>query len=155
MEGVGGTSQEITWQRYNGGQRLKLMPSGGEYGSPNSSQGIIARRYRAVNDKSEELWTEITKDFVVKEAIKKAGYEYEKTDNFFLCFRTPTILRQSDEFRRARPDRIREIQRERAAVDPPLHFASSIASVYSLYRQGVIKAPGERKDNLREGNREQ
>ena len=29
------------------------------------------------------MWTEITKDLVIKEAIEERGYEYEETDDFF------------------------------------------------------------------------
>lgn len=31
----------------------------------------------------KEMWTEITKDLVIKEAIEEMGYEYEETDMFF------------------------------------------------------------------------
>lgn len=29
------------------------------------------------------MWTEVTKDLVIKEAIDRAGYDYEETDRFF------------------------------------------------------------------------
>lgn len=29
------------------------------------------------------MWTEITKDLVVREAIERLGYEYEETEYFF------------------------------------------------------------------------
>jgi hypothetical protein len=29
------------------------------------------------------MWTEITKDLVVKEAIEEIGYEFEETEKFF------------------------------------------------------------------------
>lgn len=29
------------------------------------------------------MWTEITKDLVLKEAVDHMGYEYEETDDFF------------------------------------------------------------------------
>ena len=31
----------------------------------------------------DKMWTEITKDLVIKEAIEERGYEYEETDDFF------------------------------------------------------------------------
>jgi len=31
----------------------------------------------------DKMWTEITKDLVIKEAIDEMGYEYEETDDFF------------------------------------------------------------------------
>ena len=38
---------------------------------------------RGPKNKNEGLWTEITKDLVVKEAIESSGYDYEETDYFF------------------------------------------------------------------------
>jgi hypothetical protein len=29
------------------------------------------------------MWTEVTKDLVIKEAIEEMGYEYEETEEFF------------------------------------------------------------------------
>lgn len=89
MDGIGGASQEISWQRYNGVRRSKFIPSNDEYESepqPSSSQGNVARRYVGIKDKRDELWTEITKDLVCKEAIEKAGYEYEETEHFYYVF---------------------------------------------------------------------
>lgn len=33
--------------------------------------------------KSKDMWTEVTKDLVVREAIEEAGYDYEETEVFF------------------------------------------------------------------------
>ena len=30
-----------------------------------------------------DMWTEVTKDLVIKEAIEEMGYEYEDNDHFF------------------------------------------------------------------------
>ena len=94
MDGAGGGAQEITWQRYNGVRRSKVMPDGSDegYGSEvgrpaplpaAATGGEIGRRYGGVKDPKDGLWTEITKDLVVKEAITEAGYEFEETDDFF------------------------------------------------------------------------
>lgn len=102
MDGAGGGAQEITWQRYNGVRRSKFMPDvsdegyGSEVGRPApvpvpapapapapAAGGEIGRRYAGVKDPREGMWTEITKDLVVKEAITEAGYEFEETDDFF------------------------------------------------------------------------
>lgn len=92
MDGVGGGAQEITWQRYNGVRRSKFMPDGSDegYGSEvgrpapaPATGGEIGRRYAGARDLKDGLWTEITKDLVVKEAIVEAGYEFEETDDFF------------------------------------------------------------------------
>jgi hypothetical protein len=92
MDGAGGGAQEITWQRYNGVRRSKFMPDGSDegYGSEvgrpapaPTAGGEIGRRYGGAKDPKDGLWTEITKDLVVKEAITEAGYEFEETDDFF------------------------------------------------------------------------
>ena len=41
------------------------------------------RRFEAEKSKKDRMWTEITKDLVVEEAIKQVGYEFEETDEFF------------------------------------------------------------------------
>lgn len=33
--------------------------------------------------RQQEMWTEITKDLVVREAIERMGYEYEETEYFY------------------------------------------------------------------------
>ncbi|KAL4877482.1 hypothetical protein BJY04DRAFT_127434 [Aspergillus karnatakaensis] len=43
-------------------------------------------RYIGVRDRKERLWTEITKDLVVKEAIERAGLEYEEMDSVYYIF---------------------------------------------------------------------
>lgn len=92
MDGVGGGRQEITWQKYNGVRRSKFMPEGSDegYGSevgrparPEVGGGEIGRRYGPRRDPTEGLWTEITKDLVVKEAITEAGYEFTETEDFY------------------------------------------------------------------------
>lgn len=44
------------------------------------------RRYIGMKDRRDRLWTEITKDLVVRDAVEKLGYEYEETDYFFYIF---------------------------------------------------------------------
>ncbi len=93
MDGVGGGEQEITWQRYNGVRRSNFNPDGGpdeaygkEVGRPlplPSAGGEIGARYGRPRDPKEGLWTEITKDLVVVEAIRDMGYEYEETEDFY------------------------------------------------------------------------
>ena len=92
MDGAGGGRQEITWQKYNGVRRSKFMPEGSDegYGSevgrpgrPAVGGGEIGRRFGSRRNPTDGLWTEITKDLVVKEAIKEAGYEFEETEDFY------------------------------------------------------------------------
>lgn len=89
LEGVGGANEEITWQRYNGVRRAKFLVGGDEYASDmerTRDRGRIGKRYVGVKDKRDGLWTEITKDLVVKEAIERAGYDYEETQYFYYIF---------------------------------------------------------------------
>jgi hypothetical protein len=76
MDGIGGGAQEITWQRYNGVRRSKFISQDDEratdFGLPAPSK-----------PKTKDMWTEITKDLVIKEAIDAMGYDYEETDYFF------------------------------------------------------------------------
>lgn len=90
MDGVGGASQEVSWQRYNGVRRSKFLTEGDEYAfdrGRNPESGRLARRYVGMKDKSDdELWTEITKDLVVREAIERKGYEFEETEYCYYVF---------------------------------------------------------------------
>jgi hypothetical protein len=93
MDGVGGASEEISWQRYNGVRTSQLNVDGEGYGRgmevgrPHAGGGdVIGRRYEGVQDPRDRLWTEITKDLVSKEALEKAGYEYEETELFYYVF---------------------------------------------------------------------
>ena len=52
--------EDISWSRYNGVRR---------------SHGP-----------SSELWTEITKDLITREAIENMGYQFEETDHFYYIF---------------------------------------------------------------------
>jgi len=67
----------------------------------------------------KEMWTEISKDLVIKEAIEQMGYEYEDTPMFFYVMSylkyddVLQLVELSDEIRRFRKDRVREIQYER------------------------------------------
>lgn len=80
MDGIGGGSQEITWQRYNGVRRSRFITDGEEYSEEVADRG---RRFVGVKPKQDNMWTEITKDLVVKEAIEMSGLDYEETEYFF------------------------------------------------------------------------
>lgn len=109
MDGKGGGSQEITWQRYNGDRRSKFQTGDriyeGEFGAPTPRSPppaplpppppapqvseeirITERRITEGTSKGktkDKMWTEVTKDLVIKEAIEEMGYEYEETEEFF------------------------------------------------------------------------
>lgn len=114
MDGVGGGSQEITWQKYNGVRRSKFIPDRDGMGGYDRERERERDRVR-IWDKERErerdtlditinerrvsrpqpeprnrtggLWTEITKDLVIREAIERMGYDYEETEYFFYIFR--------------------------------------------------------------------
>ena len=72
MDGAGGGSQEISWQRYNGVRRSRFHPEAGNDGP----RGTQTRQ-------SSDMWTELTKDLVTRKALDAFGYEYEETEFFF------------------------------------------------------------------------
>lgn len=135
MDGVGGGSAEVTWQRYNGSRKAKFIaereaerdPSPPPTSSSNTTV-ISEREYAPPPPRSErdhlsvqiynknrdrdveiekvtdrrislrpslpppapppapkprDMWTEVTKDLVVREAIEECGYDYEETELFF------------------------------------------------------------------------
>jgi hypothetical protein len=94
MDGAGGGSQEITWQRYNGVRRSKFIAGEREFDSgyalPAPPEAVDDRRIAPRGPSGElsrtrksDMWTEITKDLVSKEAIEYMGYSYEETEYFF------------------------------------------------------------------------
>ncbi|KAL2822198.1 hypothetical protein BDW59DRAFT_107301 [Aspergillus cavernicola] len=99
--------------------------------SGDTPRGKVGRRYIGVKDRRDRLWTEITKDLVVREAIERAGYEYEETDGFYYIFSNlhpddvSGLIEHTDEIRRARRRRIKEIHRERASLPPSSRRAAN------------------------------
>lgn len=102
MKGAGGGSQEISWQRYNGVRRSKFRTGDREYDTQFGEPASIAPPAPAppppapVEEKQisislsgpprrrpDDMWTEITKDLVIKEAVEHMGYDYEETEFFF------------------------------------------------------------------------
>ncbi|KAM5495595.1 hypothetical protein McaMca56_005232 [Microsporum canis] len=115
-----GVCEETSWSKRNRIRRSSYLPDtyDGEV------HGTVAKRYVGVKEKREELWTEITKDLVVKEAIEMAGYEYEETVDFFYIFSNlqyddvAELVKFSEEYRQRRRERVLEIQREGAMTQP-------------------------------------
>lgn len=66
--------------------------------------------------RNSDMWTEITKDLVIREAIEEMGYEYEETEYFFYIMTylryedVLQLVQLSDAVRRARKERLHEIQ---------------------------------------------
>ncbi|KKY19695.1 hypothetical protein UCDDS831_g05354 [Diplodia seriata] len=128
MEGMGGGAQEVTWQRYNGVRRSKFLSDDREYATD---------------------W-EITKDLVLKEAIDAMGYDYEETDYFFYVMdylRYEDVLHLveiSDDIRRERRQRIREIEYERKKIEAP-----PPKKEYDYYEREVIYERERERDDRR------
>ncbi|KAI1379976.1 hypothetical protein F4677DRAFT_442167 [Hypoxylon crocopeplum] len=74
---------------------------------------------RAPPRKRSDMWTEITKDLVVREAIERMGYEYEETEWFFYVMQylryedVLELVNVSDDIRQRRRRRAQEIDWER------------------------------------------
>ncbi|KAL2758546.1 hypothetical protein ACRALDRAFT_1068839 [Sodiomyces alcalophilus JCM 7366] len=144
MDGVGGGAAEITWQRYNGVRRSKFIPErdepvpapapapptrpsrGGYDRELEIEISRDSRRSRPVpKSKQNDMWTEITKDLVVVDAIIECGYDYEETEHFFYVMKylkyddVLELVQISDSIRRYRRDREREKQRDREWRDYP------------------------------------
>lgn len=110
MDGIGGASQEVTWQRYNGVRRSKFKTRDQVYesdfgagngfgggreeereeqrsvrdgGRGEDSRTEITRTTTRKVERDDKMWTEITKDLVLKEAIIERGWEFEETEFFF------------------------------------------------------------------------
>ncbi|MCJ1468586.1 hypothetical protein MMC07_007215 [Pseudocyphellaria aurata] len=129
LEGVGGASQEVTWQRYNGVRRSEFHAEdevrGTGFGEvarhePPEDTRDRGRRFVAQKPKTDLMWTEITKDLVIKEAIEEVGYDYEETEFFFYVMeylRYEDVLQLveiTEAHKRDRRERIREIEFERS-----------------------------------------
>lgn len=90
MDGVGGASQEVTWQRYNGVRRSKFLPERDslatydrEYEREEVTDRRVGRPAAPPRNRYGDMWTEITKDLVIREAIEEMGYDFEETEFFF------------------------------------------------------------------------
>ncbi|PHH60737.1 hypothetical protein CDD82_2240 [Ophiocordyceps australis] len=146
MDGIGGASTDTTWERYSGVRRTQFIPERDGALVPRDPSPAPARdrSSMAVYDREREIdvdidrrvtrsplppppppapakdmWTEITKDLVMREAIEELGYEYEETREFFYIMDylkyedVCELTERSESIRRARKDRVREIQWER------------------------------------------
>lgn len=163
MDGVGGGSEEITWQKYNGVRRSKFIPerdresveireSRAIEAPPRRDKetldieissrrrkggGVYEREYERIEESSDRrvgmprgpknrlgsLWTEITKDLVVKEAIEELGYDFEETEYFYYIIQylqyedVLQLVQLSEQIRNERQHRLREIERERRRME--------------------------------------
>ncbi|KAF2004015.1 hypothetical protein P154DRAFT_427371, partial [Amniculicola lignicola CBS 123094] len=120
MDGIGGGAQEVTWQSYNGVRRSKFISGDNEITTDFGRPGP-----EPVKSKPKDMWTEITKDLVLKDAIDAMGYECEETDQFFYVMDylkyedVLQLVEISDDIRRKRKSRIRQIEYERSEIRRP------------------------------------
>lgn len=83
-----------------------------------TSRGRTPRR-----PKTDDMWTEITKDLVIREAIEDMGYDYEERGQFFYIMQylqyeeVLQLVQVTDEIRRRRNRHLREIEYERETRD--------------------------------------
>lgn len=170
MEGAGGGSQEVTWQRYNGVRRSKFLTEDREFASDwGAPAPAPPPQIAPPKNKPADMWTEITKDLVLKEAIDLMGYDYEETDyffyvmdylryvSFFLLFEYQDLLLTvpqedvlqlveiSDDIRRDRRQRIREIEIERKRIEAP----PKPPKEYDYYEREVIYERDDRRGRYR------
>lgn len=81
-----GPSREIRRPRHSKERRRRTPSSDRRVSEDAERRAQIGRRYVGTEDRRERLWTEITKDLVVREAIERAGYEFEETEFFYYIF---------------------------------------------------------------------
>ncbi|KAL7910128.1 hypothetical protein GGI35DRAFT_355896 [Trichoderma velutinum] len=142
MDGAGGATTNTTWSKYSGVRRTKFVPererdrddlSNRAPSPPPALRGErvsvsvldrereieIDRRVGRSPAPPKEMWTEITKDLVIREAIEELGYEYEETDQFFYVMdylKYDDVLQLtelSDDIRRSKRQRARDIRFDR------------------------------------------
>ncbi|CAK7237160.1 hypothetical protein SBRCBS47491_009883 [Sporothrix bragantina] len=155
MDGVGGASADVTWQRYNGVRRTRFIPeregevvvaprrkpqevprervreknrgehinvqiiedSRGHSHSRDREIEVEADRRMVVYPSAQQelmpaprndMWTEITKDLVSREAMDYLGYDYEETEYFYYILQylryedVQELVQLSDRIRRQR-----------------------------------------------------
>lgn len=110
MDGAGGGAAEVTWSKYSGVRRAQFLPDGTPTSSRRPSEKVVVPEVprERVSDrerdtrvsvqiyddrerdpppvkkeKKSDMWTEITKDLVTRDAIEEMGYEYEETEYFY------------------------------------------------------------------------
>ncbi|KAG9242479.1 hypothetical protein BJ878DRAFT_555385 [Calycina marina] len=78
---------------------------------------------RGQKSRMGDMWTEITKDLVAKEAIEQMGYDYEETEFFYYVIQylgyedVLQLVQLSEKIRADRQRRLREIERERVRME--------------------------------------
>jgi len=76
-------SQEFHWQSRNGSRRTKFVSVDKEYTSDFGAAGGRRRSLPPPESKKKDMWTEVTKDLVIRDAVETMGYQYEETEEYF------------------------------------------------------------------------
>ncbi|KAF3350146.1 hypothetical protein BJF96_g7858 [Verticillium dahliae] len=142
MDGVGGGSTDTSWQRYSGVRRTKFIPErDGQMvpapapaplpAAPRDSRERLGGYERELEieidrsrdrrgssrappkPKQDQMWTEITRDLVCREALIECGYDFEETEDFFYVMQylkydnVLELIQLTETIRRHRKDRAR------------------------------------------------
>ncbi|KAM0333501.1 hypothetical protein ACHAQA_002164 [Verticillium albo-atrum] len=139
MDGVGGGSTDTSWQRYSGVRRTKfiperdgaMVPAPVPQPTPRDSRDRLGGYDRELEieidrtrdrrssgrappkPKQDQMWTEITKDLVCREAVLECGYDFEETEDFFYVMQylkydnVLELIQITESIRRHRKDRVR------------------------------------------------
>lgn len=108
MDGVGGGSTDTSWTKYSGVRRTQFIPERDDAPAPaprapspkpapRPRESVTWDREREIQidiernkdrrpsrpPPAKDMWTEISKDLVAREAIEQMGYEYEDSPMFF------------------------------------------------------------------------
>ena len=138
MDGAGGGAQEITWRRHNGVRRSRFIAGERAYdGGGRMLERKRLERSERGRERADDMWTEITKDLVSREAIEAAGLEYEETEFFYYVMEylqyvsfvpgmgtiadcgqeeVLRLVKLSEDIRRERRRRIHLVEMERAEL---------------------------------------
>jgi hypothetical protein len=73
----------MVWQQYNGSRRSKFYTADEEFITDFGPGGPAPERKEEKRKVTKDMWTEVTKDLVIKEAIEEMGYQYEDSEHFF------------------------------------------------------------------------
>ncbi|KAM0280627.1 hypothetical protein ACHAQH_003934 [Verticillium albo-atrum] len=140
MDGVGGGSTDTSWQRYSGVRRTKFIPErdgqmvpapAPQPAAPRDSRERLGGYERELEieidrsrdrrssgrappkPKQDQMWTEITRDLVCREAVVECGYDFEETEDFFYVMQylkydnVLELIQLTETIRRHRKDRAR------------------------------------------------
>ncbi|KAH0424062.1 SET domain-containing protein, partial [Aureobasidium melanogenum] len=154
MDGLGGARQDITRQQYNGSRRSKFYTADEEFITDFGPGGPAPERKEEKRKPTKDMWTEVAKDLVIKEAIEEMGYQYEDSEHFFYVMEylkyedVLQLVELTEDIRRERRDRIREIEWEREQLErlPPPKPRSPPAKPRSKYDERIYEHMPPRRD---------